>query len=269
MHIVELPRARVARRDLERGVTKPDGRGGRTVRMRGSDFVFRYRFWLFAATFFGGFALSGIDHVNATVAVLHTIAPSLDVDTPRGMIALRAAFAVGAVSVTLAALLRTWATAYLHATVVHDDRLHTEALVASGPYRYVRNPLYLGGLLLAAGLAPLASRTGALVILAGVVAITLALIDVEERELTSAQGASYASYRRAVPRLVPALSPRVAPSGLAPHWGQAFLGEGMFWGFAIAMIVFVITLQPTWTAVLLTTVPILHLALMSVWRRRR
>ena len=89
--------------------------------------IFRYRFWLFTATFLIGFGLSAVDHTNAAVALMHRLS-----DNP---LALRAAFAFGALLVVLAALIRTWAAAYLQSSVVHDDRLHTDALVASGPYR--------------------------------------------------------------------------------------------------------------------------------------
>jgi protein-S-isoprenylcysteine O-methyltransferase Ste14 len=56
------------------------------------------------------------------------------------------------------ALVRSWAEAYLHSSVVHDSELHTERLMADGPYRYVRNPLHLGLILLAAWMRTMASR---------------------------------------------------------------------------------------------------------------
>ena len=42
------------------------------------------------------------------------------------------------------AWLRTWGAAYLSSAVVQDGVMHGRAVVADGPYRYVRNPLYLG-----------------------------------------------------------------------------------------------------------------------------
>jgi len=66
---------------------------------------------------------------------------------------LQAIFAFGAVLTVLAALVRTWAAAYLRSEVIHDSKLHGEGLVADGPYRYVRNPLYLGSVLFAVGFA--------------------------------------------------------------------------------------------------------------------
>jgi protein-S-isoprenylcysteine O-methyltransferase Ste14 len=214
--------------------------------------IFRYRFWLFTAVFLIGFGFSAVDHTNATVALVG--------DSP---MALRAAFGVAALLVLLAAVIRTWAAAYLQSSVVHDSRLHTDALVASGPYRYVRNPLYLGGLLLCFGLAMLASRIGAVIIVIGVTAITLALIAGEEHHLTAAQGESYAAYRRAVPRLLPSITPRLPAASLTPRWGQAFFGEMMFWGFALGMILFVVTLQPVWIIALSIGAPIVHLLLVS------
>ena len=50
----------------------------------------------------------------------------------------------GSLLVFLAAGLRTWGAAYLRTEVVHDTAQHSEALVADGPFRYTRNPLYLG-----------------------------------------------------------------------------------------------------------------------------
>src|SRR5262250_2812371 len=50
---------------------------------------------------------------------------------------------LGAALLGVAAMLRTWASAYLHAEVVYASEVKTEALVADGPYRRVRNPLYL------------------------------------------------------------------------------------------------------------------------------
>jgi protein-S-isoprenylcysteine O-methyltransferase Ste14 len=228
--------------------------------MQDSNFVFRYRFWLFTAAFLVGFAASAIDHTNASVALLGLFGA--------GTYWIRTVFGVAAACVVLAALVRTWAAAYLQTSVVHDNRLHSDALVASGPYRYVRNPLYLGGLLLAVGLASLASRVGAIVIIGGVLAITLALIDAEEKQLSAAQGESYAAYRRAVPRLLPSLTPRVADAGLAPRWGQAFVGETMFWIFALGMILFAITLDARWIIALAIAALVLHLVIMRTLRGR-
>lgn len=211
--------------------------------MRATRFEFNYRFWVIAILFWIGFSLYRFDDVNFGVGLLKRIAPSATLDSSRENFWLRLIFLCGAVLVFLAALLRTWATAYLRAEVVHDSGLHSEALVADGPYRYVRNPLYLGTLLMTAGLGMMASRLGWLVLVLGMWIFQYRLILREEHELVQSQGESFRAYLGAVPRLVPAFRPRVPAGGTKPRWAQAFAGEMFFWLFGVAMVVFAITLR--------------------------
>src|SRR5262249_53930830 len=134
----------------------------------------------------------------------------------------------GVVLVALAAALRTWAAAYLHSNVVHDRSLHSERLVADGPYRHLRNPLYLGTMLLAIGFGPMAPPIGFAVLVLGCAWFTLRLIGREESELLQTQGESYREFVRRVPRMLPAIRPRVPASGAEPKWGQAVTGELFF-----------------------------------------
>ena len=91
--------------------------------------------------------------------------------------------------------LRTWASGYLRK---EGD------LAVSGPYRFTRNPLYLGTIVIAAGLA-LASRSlPTAVFLAGYFAVFYPVIIAEERDRMRALfPESYASWEREVPLLVP------------------------------------------------------------------
>src|SRR5690349_20674404 len=111
--------------------------------MRATRFEFEQRFWVIGLVFFLGFSLTALDQTNAAVGLLRLIAPSLAPDSPRAALAIRLIFGAGAAVVFLAAMLRTWATAYLRTEIVHDASQHSEALMADGPYRFVRNPLYL------------------------------------------------------------------------------------------------------------------------------
>jgi hypothetical protein len=156
---------------------------------------------------------------------------------------IRLLFGFGAFLTILAALLRTWATSFLRTEVVHDASLHSEKLVADGPYRYVRNPLYLGTTLLTLGMGLMASRVGYAIMVIGIILFDLRLIRREEAELTASQGESYQQYLKAVPCLVPSLTPRVAPGAGHSRWKQAVQGEGFIWGFAAATVVFAITLK--------------------------
>ncbi|WP_263382654.1 methyltransferase family protein [Granulicella arctica] len=139
---------------------------------------------------------------------------------------------LGIVLALLGAWVRTWGAAYLSSAVVHDGGMHGEGMVADGPYRYVRNPLYLGTFLHALAVALLMPVSGAIftVVLIGMVQVRLTLR--EEPFLQQKLGASYAAYCALVPRLMPSLRPRVAASGQRAAWGQAVLGEVYFWGVA-------------------------------------
>jgi hypothetical protein len=164
---------------------------------------------------------------------------------------LRIGFAIDAAIVALAAFLRTWATAYLAGSVVHDWRLHTEQIVSGGPYRSVRNPLYLANLIMAVGYAGLASRLGWCIIIVGMLVFQYRLILREEALLLAEQGRSFEDYVSAVPRLFPAWRPRVPAGNLRPAWAQAFRAEVLFFGFAAGLLCFAITFNKTWTGAIL------------------
>jgi protein-S-isoprenylcysteine O-methyltransferase Ste14 len=52
----------------------------------------------------------------------------------------------------LAALIRTWASAYLHSGFVYAAEVKSASLVADGPHREMRNPLYFANVLMAISL---------------------------------------------------------------------------------------------------------------------
>ncbi len=133
--------------------------------------------------------------------------------------------------------LRTWGGAYLVPGVAEDSRMHGAALVADGPYRHMRNPLYVGTWLHTLGLALIMSPAGGIAAILLIGIFQLRLIRAEEAFLTSKLGAPYAEYCSRVPRLFPALRAKYAASGSSPHWVSAVLNESYFWLFAISFSV--------------------------------
>jgi len=220
------------------------------VELAASKFEFEQRFWIIGFIFWIGFGFYRFDDTNVAQALLHWIAPSMNPDGDRGMLLLRLLFAGGAMLVFLAALLRTWATAYLRTEVVHDAAQHSEALLADGPYRYVRNPLYLANLPMAVGVGMLASRLGFVFMVLAMLAFMYRLIFREEAGLIQTQGQSYRAYLKAVPRLWPSLVPRVPSAGRQPKWGAAFAAEAFIWLFGVAVLSFAITLNFKRTCIL-------------------
>ena len=83
--------------------------------------------------------------------------------------------------------------------------------VAVGPYRCVRNPMYVGGALLLAGYG-LTRRSGAILLLAAVLlaAAHLFVVLVEEPGLEERFGASYRNYCAATNRWIPRFSRRTS-----------------------------------------------------------
>lgn len=208
--------------------------------MKATDFEFRNRFWLIGLLFCLAFFTNSFDHVVTAQAIADRLAGP---GTAKADSIARIILAIGTLLVGFACLIRTWATAYLRSEVVHDANLHSEALVADGPYRHVRNPLYLGNILLAAGTGLLAPRSGFIILLAGMIIFVLRLVAREEVQLDQEQGERFREYCRRVPRLWPAFRPRVSSGGLQPRWGQAFVGEIFMWGFFVGMLAFTLTLK--------------------------
>jgi protein-S-isoprenylcysteine O-methyltransferase Ste14 len=209
------------------------------VSLAASAWEFRNRFWIFGACFWISFSAYQIDHKNFGQSLTEFLWGLAHREATFGD--LRLVFLVGVLLAVKAAAIRTWATAYIRPEVMVDGALHTDTVVAEGPYRYVRNPLYLGTNLLALAYSLMASRLGAMLLIAGIFAFNYRIILREERELTLAQGENYLRFQRAVPRLWPALRPQVAGSDHKPDWGGGILGEMFFWGLALAMLVFAIT----------------------------
>lgn len=212
--------------------------------MRATKFEFEQRFWVIMAIYLIGFFLAAVDHLPFIAWIRHLIAPSIARNAADAEMFARIVIAIGALLVFAAAAIRTWGAAYLKSDVVHDKAQHSEALVADGPFRYTRNPLYLACLPMAAGIGMLASRAGFFFLVIANWIFFYRLIFREEESLRQSQGESYLAYCRAVPRFWPSLRPRVGPGNLEPRWAQAFAGEIFVWIFGLAEAAIAITLDP-------------------------
>lgn len=213
--------------------------------MQATDFEFRYRALLIGIIYFLGFEAYAIDHTPIAVTLLRwTFGPN----ATHGPL-VRIPFAIATVLVAFGAFVRTWGTAYLRASVVHDAKLHSTELVADGPYRYVRHPLYFGSIIATIGVGLVTSRLGFFVLVVPMTLLYLRLTGREEAQLKAqldvSESKSYLEFHRRVPRLWPALTPRVPATGAKPKWGQAFLGEAFMWGFTLAIAGYAITLNET------------------------
>src|SRR5271163_3557278 len=105
--------------------------------MKATSWEFRNRAMVFGLIFGLTFPLYVLDNQNSTVALANWLGATLHMDADH---VARLLFAFAAVLLVVAALIRTWASSYLHASVVYAADVKSESLVADGPYRRVRNP---------------------------------------------------------------------------------------------------------------------------------
>jgi protein-S-isoprenylcysteine O-methyltransferase Ste14 len=208
--------------------------------MQATNAEFTNRATIFGCIIGVSFALYTLDPQNATAILANWLGPKLSMDAD---LLARALFVLAALLLAIAALIRTWASSYLNASVVYASEVKSAWLVADGPYRYVRNPLYFANVLMAIGMGAMMSRSGLAVCVAAMTVFCYRLIFREEAELSATQGESYDAYRRLVPRLWPALRPRIPSTARPPAWGAGFQAESWYWGFALALLGFAITLK--------------------------
>jgi protein-S-isoprenylcysteine O-methyltransferase Ste14 len=215
--------------------------------MKASAFEFRIRFLLHGLVFLLGFwaPWNALFHPGPNGPNAHLWGTASVWLSQTGLMNISAAFnlllVLGIVLALAGAALRTWGAAYLGRNIVQDASMHTGALtpiVSDGPYRRLRNPLYLGTFLHTLALALLMPPSGAVFAVILIAFMQVRLILGEEAFLTARLGAPYQAYKALVPRLLPSLHPRVAAAGQKPRWPQAFLGEIYMWGvfasFALA-----------------------------------
>lgn len=206
--------------------------------MKASRFEYRFRFLSYILVYVLGFwapwdVLVPVDPHGPNAHLWGMLAAKL---AETGVTQIEAAFQLllifGILFSIAGAWLRTWGTAYLGTAVVNDSTMHGDTVVADGPYRYVRNPLYLGIWLHTLALALLMPPSGAVFAIVMIGLVQVRLIGAEDAFLTAKLGDAYTAYKARVRALWPSLRPRMARGGRRAVWGQAVLGEIYFWGVA-------------------------------------
>jgi protein-S-isoprenylcysteine O-methyltransferase Ste14 len=214
--------------------------------MQATHFEYRFRFAIHAMLYILGF--------TAPWLFLHSLAGVPGFTTSSTWLVLSSALArqgwlaFDAATVTLLVLalvltglgawLRVWGSAYVGSSVVKSPRMHGETMLADGPYRRTRNPLYLGTLLHTLGVTILMPPSGALfaVVLLWIFQVRLALA--EEPFLAARFGQAYLDYKAAVPRFLPCPRPQIPAAGARPQWLQAMLGEIYFLAVFVVLATF-------------------------------
>jgi len=213
------------------------------IMIRASDFEFRNRVWIFALLFGLPFVLYRVDNVPIGSHLADRLAAAWPMEE---IYALHIMFGVAALLMFAALFFRIWGSAYLTREVVHDHAVHSEVLHADGPYRHVRNPLYLGNVLMAWAMSFFLPVIGFPIVVIGVPLFCYRLIGREEAALAVEQGESYQAFMRAVPRLWPAIRARIPAGNSKPDWVSGLAAEAFFMSFAIGITAFAIFIQIWW-----------------------
>jgi protein-S-isoprenylcysteine O-methyltransferase Ste14 len=129
---------------------------------------------------------------------------------------------LGLVAIGMA--LRFWAAGSA-GTHTHSPQIEGPQLATSGPYGYVRNPIYLGSMILGLGMVGMIGDWRLLPLYVAAFALLYTvIIPAEERFLRGQFGLAYGKYCDAVPRLIPRLRPWRSAAATVFHW-QAARGE--------------------------------------------
>jgi protein-S-isoprenylcysteine O-methyltransferase Ste14 len=207
--------------------------------MRATNIEFRLRMWIMIVLIFAGFwapwsSALGLEHKTTALGWL-----ALEL-ARTGLLpfssAAPAVVVAGALAAGLGAGLRVWGTAYLGYATVHDKDMQGSAMMADGPYRFLRNPLYLGGWFMVVAICLLMPAAGAPVSLVLMSIFFLRLILAEEAFLADRMGQPYLDYTQAVPRLLPRPGRALPAAHHKPNWPIALITEvnpiGVFFAFA-------------------------------------
>lgn len=138
--------------------------------------------------------------------------------------------AVGGLLALVGEGMRFWGVAYAGRLTRVTGSVGAPALVVTGPFARVRNPLYIGNILLYVGVGVMSQALWPwlpLVALVWFVAQYCLIVSREEEFLAKEFGDTYAEYRANVPRFVIRLVPweHASQAGQHPSWSDAIRSE--------------------------------------------
>jgi protein-S-isoprenylcysteine O-methyltransferase Ste14 len=195
--------------------------------VKATQFEFRFRLWIAFAIYVVGFWAPWLRYDRAAAPVSTTWLV-LSGELARWLPLETASIVVTVAAILLAILgtiFRIWGTAYIGGAVVKSSTMHARGVVAAGPYRYLRNPLYLGSFLFAVSVTILMPPSGAIFSIVASFVQMLRLILREEAYMEAQQGETYLTYKLCVPRFFPSLVARAPQSTEKAQWLQAIVVE--------------------------------------------
>ncbi len=134
----------------------------------------------------------------------------------------------GLVIIAFGEFIRLWGVAIAGSETRTTGPVGGTFLITTGPFAYVRNPLYIGNILMYCGTGVMANTPAlALVALVYFFWQYSLIVSLEEEYLRTVFAQEYADYCRAVPRFFPALSRYTGGKHEQPvlDWKRGFISE--------------------------------------------
>ena len=139
--------------------------------------------------------------------------------------------------------IRLWGVAYAGGAT-RTRNVGANQLVTNGPFGRVRNPLYLGNILMYCGAAVVANTWLPYLVIFVLIFFGVQyyfIIRLEEEKLSELFGTEYAEYCQAVPRIIPRIKNISSARPVKPDAGGAFRSEkSSFLSFATVLLFMVL-----------------------------
>ena len=135
---------------------------------------------------------------------------------------------VGGIVALAGEVFRFWGVAYAGSETRTTGGVGASKLVTSGPFAHVRNPLYIGNILLYTGFGVMSLALFPWLPAAALLYFAFQywlIVQEEEEFLRSAYGEEYAEYCAHVPRFMPLMSPYRGRNPVRPDWRAGWKSE--------------------------------------------
>ncbi len=136
----------------------------------------------------------------------------------------------GGILAILGESLRFWGVAYAGSLTRVTGNVGAPEVIVAGPFAHVRNPLYVGNILMYTGIGVMANALSPWLVVIAVLYFVFQytqIVALEEDFLSTKFGAGYDEFRRSVPAFIPRLTGFVNENQAhqKPDWGGALKSE--------------------------------------------
>lgn len=157
----------------------------------------------------------------------------------------------GAVVALLGEAMRFWGVAYAGPLTRVTGSVGAPELITSGPFSHVRNPLYVGNILLYVGFGVMANALTPWLVAGTALYFVIqyaAIVSLEEEFLAKEFGSVFEEYGKLVPRFLPRLVPvrEVRKENQKPDWPGARRSERRTFQ-AMALVGALVVLRWIWS----------------------